>query len=246
MENSTGLVLSGGAARGFAHIGVLKAIEEKGIEITHISGTSAGAIIGALYASGLNSIQIKEALNEVDFFEFKSLSPSKSGLFKTDSIRRLIKEFVTHDSFEKLKRKLVIAATNMNSGNVTYFTAGSLSDKVAASSAIPGIFKPVEINGEYFNDGAITDNLPVIPIKQKCNRLIAVDVNKIEPVEGQLSFTEIIDRSIHISANEQLISKFELIDIFIRPTEMFKHSPLSTKNIDYYIERGYLEANKLL
>jgi NTE family protein len=165
----TGIALSGGGARGIAHIGILKAIDEAGIRISKVSGTSAGAIVGMLYCSGYAPDSIMEIIRETQFIKYLRPAISKSGLLKLESIIPLFKKYLTNDSFETLNIPLVVAATNVSKAETTFFTEGELIKKVLASCAVPVMFKPVMVRGEAYIDGGVLNNLPVDYRAMRCH-----------------------------------------------------------------------------
>ncbi|MEA1897812.1 MAG: patatin-like phospholipase family protein, partial [Bacteroidota bacterium] len=170
---NTGVILSGGGARGFAHAGILKALNESGIYPDVISGVSAGAIVGALYADGHTPDQIFEIFSgEKSFFKYVKLTIPRTGIFKAVGLRENLSENLNAKTFEELKLPLYVAATNISKGEITYFHSGEILDKLLASAAIPVLFKPVEIAGDLFVDGGVLDNFPVSPIAKDCKQLV--------------------------------------------------------------------------
>lgn len=164
LEPSTAinLVLSGGGVKGVAHVALIEKLEEMGITISAISGCSAGAIVGALYASGMRPQEILQFFKETTLFRYTWLNPLKPGIFDSDRYALIFRDYVEVD-FESLKVPLHIAATNMQENKVVYFSSGSLLRPLLASCAIPGVFSPVEINGALHSDGGVMDNFPIYP-----------------------------------------------------------------------------------
>lgn len=178
-----GLVLSGGAARGFAHVGVLKVLEENGIRPDIIVGSSAGSIVGALYASGLNAGQVEAALGEMsggtftDVFPGLGLLPGQLGVLRGEKLRVFVRDRLRHELIEDFPMRFAAVATNLRTGQSQVFNAGDASLAVAASSAVPGILAPVEIRGGIFGDGQIASPLPVRAARQLGAKVVvAVDV----------------------------------------------------------------------
>src|SRR5690554_5127561 len=137
-----GLVLSGGGARGAAHIGALKAFEENGISPTHISGTSVGAIVGALYAAGVHWSEMLEFFKSISIFNTKRFAFNKPGFLDTENFYDDLKVFFSRDSFDVLEKSLFITATDVVTGNLKIFSKGQLIKPVIASASFPGIFTP--------------------------------------------------------------------------------------------------------
>ena len=178
-RKATGLVLSGGGARGYAHLGVLKALNEEGIIPDIISGTSAGAIAGALYADGYTPDEIFKILAKNSRLNFLKLTVPKDGLLKMTGMIRVLKDALRANTFEELKIPLVVCATNLNQAKVEYFESGELIRAIIASASIPVVFRPVEIGGVCYVDGGVMDNMPVAPIEKRCRVLIGSYVNSI-------------------------------------------------------------------
>ncbi len=179
-----GIVMSGGGALGFAHIGVLQALEDNGIYPTVVAGTSMGALVGALYANGMRPMEIfemvrREQLDKLSSFIDLSFSNSKNmGLSSHEHTRSILEKYLPHDSFDELKMPFYLCATNVSDGRMVIKGEGdTLIAYLMGSSSIPGVFEPVEINGKLHIDGGVYNNLPAQPIRDKCVTLIGVDVN---------------------------------------------------------------------
>lgn len=177
-----GLVLSAGAAKGLAHIGVIQVLEENGIEVDAIAGCSMGAYIGAVWASGHDGPQLEKFACELEGrFGFLKLVdpalPPRRGFLLGWSVRRRLRRTIGEVNFSDLVRPLRVVATNLATLERTVFTSGSVVDAVRASTAIPGVWVPVRIGGETFVDGGIVDPVPVSVLQQQgIDRIIAVNV----------------------------------------------------------------------
>jgi NTE family protein len=178
-----GLALSGGAARGLAHVGVIEVLERENIKIDMVSGASVGAIIGAAFARGLSAAAIKEHALDLSWpklvrlFEF---SPFKtSGFTGTSRVREKLKSIIGDQDFSDLQKPFVCVATDIISGEEVVFTQGSVLDAVLASMALPLVFKVPHLGRRYLVDGGISDPLPVIPLRALgADKVIAVNVLK--------------------------------------------------------------------
>lgn len=175
---SLGLALSGGGAKGFAHVGVYRFLEECGLIPTTISGTSAGALAGVLFADGY-SVDDVEIFTGRKFSEFASIQLPKSGLFDNKRFRSFLKQHLRPTSFEDLKIPLVVVATDLDKGVSREFRSGPLTEPVVASCCMPVIFSPVEIDGAHYVDGGLFRNFPVSTIREECNRVIGVNVSPL-------------------------------------------------------------------
>lgn len=155
------LVLGGGAARGFAHIGVIKALEAQGIKVDMVAGTSAGSVVGALYASGLNGFQLQRLAMDLDEDNFTDWSLPNRGLLRGEALQAFIDHSVHRQPLERLAKPLGVVATDLHSGERVVFRSGDTGMAVRASSAVPGVFKPVAIQGRQYVDGGLTSPVPV-------------------------------------------------------------------------------------
>ena len=182
-ERGLALVLSGGSARGFAHIGVIKVLEQAGIRPDLIVGTSAGGIVGALYASGMNAAQLDAAARgarnifsaETDWqrvLRFETL-----GLFTGNALHAFVSSHTGHRPLEQMRIPFAAVATDLGNGHAAAFTYGDTAHAVHASSAVPGVFEPVEIHGRLYTDGGLSSPLPARIARQLGGRIVvAVDV----------------------------------------------------------------------
>ncbi len=173
-----GLALGGGFARGLAHIGVLKVLEEENIPIRFVAGTSVGAIIGAAYCSGISAREMEEIASLVRFKDFARWTLSRLGFASNDRMQTFLEHTLRLSTFEELKIPLAVTATDFVTGDGVVFRSGPLVDPVRASCAYPGIFLPVEINGTLLVDGMLAHAVPTIPVRgMGADRVIAVYLN---------------------------------------------------------------------
>jgi len=226
MKKKIGLVLSGGGARGVAHLGVLKALDELGVVIDIISGTSAGALIGALYAQGLKPEAIFELVKEISFF--KSVRPAwaRTGFFNMDGMKELLQKHIPVNRFEHLPLPLTVAATDIRKGQIHYFAEGELLPAVLASCSIPGIFNPISFNGNLYVDGGLIDNLPVKPIRPQCDMIIGSHCNHISPDVDVNNLKSVIERSLLVAIYSNTEISRGMCDVFIEPPRMDRFSSL--------------------
>lgn len=244
----TGLILSGGGARGVAHIGVLKALEEKNIEVNHITGTSAGAIVGGLYASGHCPETILKFFKTTSIFNYKRYAYSKPGFIDTNKFYDDLSRLITVDDFDSLTIPLDIVTTNLIDGSEFIFTKGKLIKPILASAAFPGLFIPVEIEGNIFVDGGVLNNFPVEVLKDKCDLIIGVYVNPLEEVlPTQLKHSyQVAQRAYQISNGSRCEQKFKDVDILIAPQQLENYGMFNLKHLDQIFNIGYEETIKVL
>jgi NTE family protein len=241
-----GLVLSGGAARGFAHLGVLKALEEYGMKPDIISGVSVGAIAGALYADGYTPEEILEIYNLKSIFEFIKMTVPKTGLFKTTGLKETLTKNLHARTFDQLKIPLVITATNLIEGKSEYFREGSLVEAILASSCIPVLLEAVMINKIPYIDGGVMNNMPIEPIAHLCKKLIGVYINPTGPITELKGLAHIAERSFHLAIASEMRTKQHLFDIYIEPSEITNFSMFDMKKAPELFEVGYRKTMEIL
>jgi NTE family protein len=170
-----GIALGGGFARGLAHIGVLKVLEEENIPVDFIAGTSVGSVIGAAYASGISAKELEEIASLVRFRDFSRWTFSRFGLFSNDKMAVFLRKILRCKTFEELRIPLAVAATDIITGEPAVFTKGDLVDPVRASCAYPGMFQPVRIDGRLLVDGLLAHSVPSMPLRDLgAERVISV------------------------------------------------------------------------
>jgi NTE family protein len=170
-----GLALGGGFARGIAHIGVLKVLEEEGIPVRVVTGTSVGALIGACYCSGLSLTEMQDVAHSVRFTTFARWTLSRFGFASNDRMVAFLTRTLKCKTFEELRIPLGVTATDFNTGEGVVFHSGSIVDPVRASCAYPGMFLPVEIRGRYLIDGMLSHPVPTRPLLEMgAERVLAV------------------------------------------------------------------------
>lgn len=243
-EYNIGLVLSGGGARGFAHLGALKALNELGIFPDVISGTSAGAIVGALYADGHSPDEIMNFFSEKKFFKYLELMIPKKGLIRMTGIARIISENLKSKNFEDLAIPLFICATDFSNGKCVYFSQGDLYKKVIASATVPVLFPPVTIGDFDFVDGGIFDNFPVAPLIESCKHIIGININ---PLGFQTDFTSLMnvaERAFQLSFSASLHKKKVHCAVYLEPDELKKFKLLDVGKSKEIFRIGYEFAHK--
>jgi NTE family protein len=241
-----GLVLSGGGARGFAHLGVIKALNDKGIYPDVISGTSAGAIIGALYADGHTPAEILKLMNGGSRLDFMRPALPREGLLQINGIIKILKSGLHSKKFEELKIPLFVTATDLNNGKAVYFSKGDLLDPIIASASIPVVFQPVKIDDISYVDGGVLDNLPVRPIENKCRVLIGSFVNPVGYVEKISGLINIAERTFMLSMSKEIFEKAKKFDLFIAPPELRNFKILDPEKAQELFEIGYIATKQKL
>ncbi len=214
MNSDLGICLAGGGARGAAHIGVLKALEEHDISPGAVSGASAGSIIGALYAYGHSPNMIWNIIDQTNILGMIRLSFS-AGLMDLKKLRDVMEDVFESDGFDGFLRKLWIGVTNLNKGQWETLSDGSLYDAIEASCAVPLVFKPVEINGQLYCDGGLLNNMPVEPLKYSCDKVISVNIMPVKPADEIDGFFGIVDRTIMLTVDSNTQARKSMCDVVI-------------------------------
>jgi NTE family protein len=243
-EHQLGIVLSGGGVRGIAHIGLLKALEEHDIRPQVIAGSSAGALVGALYAYGHDFDAMLHFFKKVPLFKFSFYSAVKPGLLDIDKYRVFFKDYFPENDFSALKKKLYVATTDLASAKSVYFNEGPLIDPLLASAALPPLFTPVDINGRYHGDGGIMNNFPVEPIEEECELIIGSHVNPVKKMSNEYftNTVRVLLRAVDLRFYAEALSKTKKCIYNFEPTELFDYNMLDVKNIDRVFEIGYQAA----
>lgn len=237
-----GLALSGGGAKGFAHIGVFKMLEECGLLPDIIAGTSVGALMGTLYADGYRADEIKELFTGREFSEFAQLQLPKSGLFDSKRFRYFLKRHLRAKNIEDLQIPMVIMATDLDNGVSHEFRSGSIVDAVTASCSIPIIFSPVIINGIHYVDGGLFHNFPVSIIREECQRVIGVNVSPLVPQKYKQTIFHIAERSYHYMFRANTLEDREMCDVLIEAEEFGLYKTFDLENVGQIARIGYMAA----
>jgi NTE family protein len=247
LKYKLGLALSGGGAKGFAHAGVIQALEEHGIRPDVIAGTSAGSIVGALYADGCTPAEIIELFNKASFSKFASFSHSRDGLFKIDNFKKSLKAKLKARTFEELKIPTYINATDMLHGKNVFFNSGPLLDVIIASCSVPIIFEPIEIDDIRYSDGGLICNFPVEVLRHQCEYVIGVNVGPIEMDEkDQLSLLDIAQRTYFFIRKANVLNVKDSCDLLIEPPRIDKYGMFDAEKNHEIYQLGYDEAVRIL
>ncbi|WP_420318531.1 patatin-like phospholipase family protein [Ekhidna sp.] len=234
-----GIALGGGGARGFAHLGILQALEEKGIKPDAIAGVSAGAIAGAFIAAGHSP---KEAFDFIKDYKFTAISEfniPKTGLLSSSKMKSRLLKKISTEKLEDLEIPLVICVSNMLDGKPEYLTEGPLADIVQASASIPVLFSPVKLNGKLYSDGGIFDNVPVKPLKKACKKVIGVSISPIQKVEELTSLIQVSTRMFQLAVNPSNAELEKQCDLFIEPPALCDYDIMDTKHAQEIFDIGY-------
>lgn len=237
------LALGGGAVRGTAHIGVLKAFEEEGIPVDLIVGTSAGSLVGALYAGGLDCAAMERLLSKVGWMDIAEPCWPRGGFLTSRRMRAFLERLIGPVTIEQLKIPFAAVAGDATTGQEVILREGPLADAVRASTAIPGIFRPVELDGRLLMDGVVVNNVPASVARALgADLVVAVDVTEYHfaPLPPR-SLGEAVMRAFDIMARQTINASLEWADVVIRPP-VGGLNGFRFKSAHEYMSRGYAAA----
>lgn len=249
-SKSIGLAFSGGGSKGIAHAGVLKFLAEQGIEPACISGSSAGAIVGSMYAFGKKPEEILDFFKSIYFFHWKHFTFKKPGIVDSDSFKKYFEEiFGETTTLSELKIPTYITATDMVKGKLKIFSPETrIVDAVLASTAVPGMISPYIIKEKLYSDGGILNHFPADLLQGKCDSIIGVYVSPVQNIEAKNlnSIKSVTYRALELLTANSNLQKFNHCDLIIEPKELTKFSTFETNKakMDLIFESGYNEAKK--
>jgi NTE family protein len=239
-----GLVLSGGGVRGVAHLGVIQVLKEIGLEPSVISGTSAGALVGALYAAGHTIESMFDFFKNTSIFKIGNISASKPGFIDTDKFQPLLQEYLPEDDFAALQKKLYVTATDIIHGRVKTFSSGRLIKPLLASAAVPVVFTPVEIDGILYTDGGALNNFPVEPLSGQSDAIIGVDVHPLKETTPDNIRTSlgVMERIFHLTVHYHSVQKYHQCNVAITPRSLSEFGTFDRGRFEEIFEIGYKSA----
>jgi NTE family protein len=212
------LVLGGGAAKGFAHIGVIKALEAQGIVPDIVVGTSAGSVVGAMYAAGKSGFELQTLAITLDESQVSDWSLPDRGVLKGDALAAFINKAIGNVQIEKLPKRFGAVATDLASGEPIVFRSGDTGTAVRASSSVPGIFQPVAIRGREYVDGGLVSPVPVRFAREMgATFVIAVDISNKPQMGKTKSSLDVLLQTFAIMGQSLNRSELPLADVVIRP-----------------------------
>jgi NTE family protein len=239
-----GIALSGGGARGIAHIGVLEALEKYGIKPRVISGTSMGAIVGVFYAAGYSPAELLDIILDKKFHKIVNWTMPFSGLIDLRKVNEVMKNLIGDDDFSSLKMPFFCAVTNLNSGLEEIKSEGKLFRWVVASASIPVIFEPQIIDGQTYVDGGLLNNLPAKVIRDECQVLIGVHVNHNGPEDEVKGIKAIAERAFRLGISQNVEKSKAICDFVIEPPEARKFSTFNFNRAKEICQVGFDETEK--
>ena len=213
-----GIALGGGAVKGFAHIGVIKMLEANGVQPVVVAGTSAGSVVGALYASGMDAFAMQKQAFALDEESIRDVSLFSGGVVKGQKLQDYVNQLVGQRRLEAMKRPLAVVATRLEDGRRTVFRRGNTGQAVRASSSIPGVFEPVRIGASTYVDGGVVSPVPVDAARELgADFVIAVDISSKASGKSPGSLLGNVNQSITIMGQKLGALELARADAVIRP-----------------------------
>lgn len=235
-----GLALSGGGARGVAHAGAIKAMEEVGLRPDIVAGVSAGSIAAVMYAAGITPDEMFEIFATARFADFARLGVPSGGLFRMDGFKRMLRERIPYRNLEDLPMPAVVAATNYDLGIRTAFTTGSIPERVCASCCIPVVFKPQVIDGTRYVDGGVLDNMPAWTIREQCRFLVGVNVSPaVSRATESNSLLSMALRSYELMMKNNSAADQRMCDMLITTSDIASYPVFDLQNLRQVFDSGY-------
>ena len=245
-SNGISLALGGGAVLGAAHIGVLKAIEEQNIKVNKISGTSIGALIAALFAFGKNPSEIEQVISDLDWLDVTSFTLSRYGILNNEDLGKELIRLLGDVTFEETVIPLYLIATDLANGKKVVLDQGKVARAVMASSCIPGVFVPVEIDDRLLVDGGLVENVPVSPLRAAgAEFIVGVDLNAGRQYQRPKDIIDVLANAIDIAIDNVTRSQTSEADLIVAP-KLSSYNRHDTSRIDELVEEGYQSASELL
>lgn len=239
-------VLSGGGARGAAHVGILKAFAEKGIYPEVISATSAGSIIGVLMCDGCDPYDILDFISTHKVFDTFVWRRPVGGFFSLEPLKKMLQKKLKHQLIEQLPVPLYISVTNFITGKQKIFSEGPIIPAIMAACSIPLVFAPVMIDDIPYVDGGLSNNLPVEPLIGKYANIIGVHVNPLADYNPKAGFLKRFDRTMHLAIREPVMRNKEFCSLFIEPPSLYNFGIFDAKKAREIAEIGYSFTENLL
>lgn len=237
-----GLALGGGAVLGAAHIGVLRALDEMGTRVKYVTGTSIGAFVGALYAGGLSWKEIETIALDLKWLDISRVRPSRFGLLSNEKLGSVIEKQLGELRFEDTEIPLAMVATDITTGEKVVLNKGGMATAVMASTCIPGLFAPVEINGRLLVDGGVVENVPLSPLPDMGAKfVIGVDLNARSERRRPQNIVEVLLNTFDFLLMNATRLQTRKADLLIEP-DLSAFSMVDTDQVAELIEVGYNES----
>ena len=241
-----GVALSGGGAKGFSHIGALKALEKSGYKPEIVAGVSAGSIVGALYCDGYTPAEIASMFDNISYSDMLKIKIPVDSFFSMEPFSKFLEKYLVSKRIEDLHIPLVILATDFDKGCIKEFREGPLIDAVVASCSVPAAFPPVVIDGVHYVDGGVLKNFPVSTIRDSCRTVIGINASPLVADEYKLSLLNVASRTYHFMFKANILADKELCDLLIEPVDMGNYDTFDVEKGREIYELGYKSASDIL
>ncbi|NLR56864.1 patatin-like phospholipase family protein [Chitinophaga polysaccharea] len=239
-------VLSGGGARGYAHLGVLKAFAEQNIFPEAIAATSAGSIAAAFICDGYTTDEVREIFQRHKLGLSMQWRNWRAGFLSLKKVGEVLEKTLRHKTFDGLDIPLYVTATNFVTGDQTIFQEGAIIPAVLAASSVPLLFQPVQINNTYYVDGGLSGNLPIEPLLADFRQIIGVHVNPLTPYNPAGGFLANVERTLHLAIREPVLKNRQLCSQFIEPAALGQFGMFEFNKLENIYTTGYEYTKKLL
>lgn len=240
-----GFAFSGGGAKGAAHCGALQALNEYGISADVVAGTSAGSIAATLYAAGVAPIDMANMFATLDFKDLLGTQTPRGGIFDSKPLVKHLSNIIPYRNLEDLPIPATVVATSLEKGSVKYFTDGDIAPRVAASCSIPIVYQPMKLDGEHYVDGGVLMNLPVTPIRDCCEKVIALNLHHAETIPYKDRLTGVAVRCSALMFLSNVMIEAEKADLFIN-IDTSNYSVYDLSKVETLFHIGYDTAVAVL
>ena len=233
-----GVALSGGGIRSVCHLGMIQALEEEGLTIDMVSGSSAGAVLGAFYCAGFKPKEVLEKVQSFNYLKIFKPALNWRGFLKIENAEGPLEKLLDVNKFEELSIPLVVAASNIKKGRIKYFKKGALINPLLASCSIPVVFDPIKIGNGMYVDGGLLDNLPIDPIKKECDFIVGLHCNPIEKTNLPNNWKSMMERSLLMAISTATYQKKKKCDIFWEPPTISRYNVFDYKKAQKIYDEG--------
>jgi len=242
-KKQLGLALSGGGARGIAHLGVLAALDELQLPVARLAGVSSGGIVGALYAAGLPPREVLRLLQALSLIRITRVALSSYGLLRMDAVGTLLEQYLGIGcTFEQLRLPLTLVATDLLAGTSVRFSSGPLIPPLLASAAVPILYRPVDYQGRQLVDGGLLNNLPVEALAENASpelRLVGVHCNPPNPAAQVANFRALVERTFNLAIGGNTVQSRQLCHLLLEPPALRQYRTMSFRRAPELFDIGY-------
>lgn len=241
-----GIALGGGGAKGFAHVGVLRAMEDFGLKPQIVAGCSAGSVVGSLFSAGYSSDEILKMLSSINLRSILKVKMPTNGIFSLSKVEAFLNRHLPYSRIEDLPLPNVITATSLDDCKAVAFTEGPLAKCITASCSLPMIFQPAIIDGKTYVDGGVLHNLPVFALRECCDVVVGVVVSPLDKSPFKNTLVDIGYRSYRLMTTHNTYLDMQSCDVVITVDSMKGKGTFGFDNMKENAKEGYFAAMKVL